>query len=1158
MSAFAAAPPPEQAPLAELISIGAGFRRSINLERDSDAIDLIRAYRPTSRALAALEQLADGLNGQSAARALALIGPYGGGKSAFALFASALLAGPDHPARPLAEANLRAIAPDLAQRLSAPLGDSRGLLRIQVNGIPDSLTRQLLRACARAAARERLPAPLIKRIESAAQPDTRMDRVLALLGELKLTWTQAGGHGLLIELDELGKFLEYEAHGNHQREMHLLQLLAENAAAPGTPPTCVLVMLHQTFEQYQGRLGKSLRDEWAKVQGRFSAIAFLEPAEQSLRLLAAAIERQGRLPAALDEQMFAIACELAECAALPAGLDLSAAVELFQASYPLHPVSQLILPVLCQRIAQNERTLFSYLGSTEARGFLSRLHHLHVGDWIAPWELYDYFVLNQAGGFSDPLTYHRWIEVITALERYEGEPEVDDTGIWLLKTIGLLNLIGAQRGLKASERVLRLLFGDALDPPLAALQTASIIHFRVYSGEYRVWQGSDFDLRAALDRAAAEQSGRSLADLLNSLVPLSPMVARRASIETGTLRGFRVRFISADRWPPEASNDELTLWLYLAEPAEIARLDGAPELAVVAVCRSTERLRERVSEWQALLELPRLHAELQQDPVAMREHLAWLENAEVEAMSAIRALIDSPGDLEWFFSGESCRIEDRRQLQMELSHWVRHRCFPLSPIIRNELINRDHPSAAAATGRKKLLAAMLDAPDRDGLGIEKNPAEKSLYLSLLRESRLHRPGADGRWDFFPPERGRDPCVLSPCWEDIHRTLGDAGQRQVPVTELYARLQAPPFGIRLGVLPILLIAYLIAHRRETALYQEGAFSERLSIEQAELLCRRPALFALERFALSGLRGELFERYLGSIVGKLTADATLLDIVRPLLQFARQLPEYSQHCAGLSDSAERVRGVFRQAKSPGILLFEELPRACGFAPESLFPDVPNGKTPGAGESSAAATVEPFIARLIAVLREMNGVYPALLEHWRRRLAQTLLQQAEPGDLANTRAELARRYRGLDRYAAQQGKTGAFLRRLCDTQHHENPTAWLESLMTLLAKVPPAKWRESHRINAELQLEDMAGQVADLEALCQSLPEGEGLLADGQDSFILKLVRPGREERRQVVRLDARQRQAAEMAADELEDQLKSLDPATQAAVLAKLLDRLSNDG
>jgi hypothetical protein len=615
-----------------------------------------------------------------------------------------------------------------------------------------------------------------------------------------------------------------------------------------------------------------------------------------------------------------------------------------------------------------------------------------------------------------------------------------------------------------------------------------------------------------------------------------------------------VQFTSAERWPPATTGAELTLWLYLAEPGERPELGGAPSQAVVAICQSTERLRELVAEWQALVDLPRQHAQLQQDPVAKREHQAWLENAEADAIGAIRALLESPEQLHWHFGDERRKIANRRMLQSELSEWVMDHCFPLTPIIRNELINRERPSAAASTARNKLVAAMLTSAENDGLSIAKTPAEKSLYLSLLRESRLHRSGADDRWDFYPPDPKHDLCRLGPAWRAIHQSLGEAGHRQVPIPEIYERLQAPPFGLRLGVLPILMVTYLIAHRREIALYQEGAFSERLGIAQAELLCRRPALFAVERFELKGLRGELFQRYLGSIVGNLTADPTLLDIVRPLMRFAQQLPEYSQHCAGLSTEAGRVRAVFRQAKSPGQMLFTELPRACGFDPDSLFS--PDGDAPdaGAGKTSCTASVESFIARLIAVLRELNGTYPGLLERWHRRIAQALLQRMDVDDLAETRAAVAARYQGLDRYAAQQAAAGAFIRRLCDTQHKDDQ-AWLESVMTLLAQVPPAKWRESQRVNAELRLDEMSSQLVDLEVLCQALPPADldGHAAEG--TFLLKLVRPGCAERRHLVRLDARQRQAADAAAAGLEDRLAMLDEATRTAVLAKLMERLA---
>jgi hypothetical protein len=128
--------------------------------------------------------------------------------------------------------------------------------------------------------------------------------------------------------------------------------------------------------------------------------------------------------------------------ALSVGLGRTQARALFERCYPLHPITLLILPTLGQKVAQNERTLFSYLGSAEPFGLRERLGQLQMGDWIGPWELYGYFILNQSGSVSDPLTYNRWVEVIAALERFDNAPE--DPAVDLLKkTIGLLNLIGA-------------------------------------------------------------------------------------------------------------------------------------------------------------------------------------------------------------------------------------------------------------------------------------------------------------------------------------------------------------------------------------------------------------------------------------------------------------------------------------------------------------------------------------------------------------------------------------------------------------------------------------------------------------------------------------------------------------------------------------------
>lgn len=1122
--------------LEQWISIKSTHTRSINLARDADNLDLVRAYLPTSRALQALTSISAGLNREPAERALALIGPYGSGKSAFGLFLGALLASEADPSRAIAADILRATNPGLARRYAQVLEGKRGFLRVQVNGIPDSLVRQLLLALAAAVGKAKLDEALTAEIRAAAVPGKALDQVLALFRRVQCAWADADGCGVLVEIDELGKFLEYESYHPQYREIHLLQLLAEHAHSAHSAPLHVVVMLHQAFEHYSHRLGKSLREEWQKVQGRYTALAFLEPTEQSLRIVAAAFENRAVLPSQVMDVLEEWAMRLTDEGALPPGLEKAEALDLFRRCYPLHPLTLLILPVLCQKAAQNERTLFSYLGSAEPFGLRERLGRLTLGEWVEPWQLYDYFMLNPAGGFSDPLTHHRWIEVATALERFDGSPE--SPAARLLKTIGLFNLIGAQRGLKASQALLEALFGLDTGTWLDRLESASVVHLRQFSQEYRVWQGSDFDLAGAVRQASAEFAAQPLDELLNALAPLKSIVARRATIATGSLRSFTPVFTSRLRWPPKTESG-LTLWFYLAEPEESIQAEAFPPSTVVAVCESNERLREAVAEWMALQELPSRYAVLHRDPVAQREHRAWLDNAEAEALRLIRALLDEPeaGSLRWFWGGTEACLTGRRDLQQRLSGWVQTTVYPQAPLFRNELINRDQPSPSANTGRKRLLAAMLAAPEQESLGIAKTPAEKSLYLSLLKESGLHRK-QPGRRGFYPPDPDHDPCRVRPVWNAITGLLGNSGERQVPLPEVYAVLAGRPYGVKLGVLPVLMVAYLLAHRREVALYQEGAFSEALTLEQVELLCRRPELFALERFDLEGLRGELFDRYLGSVVGGVREDATLLDIVRPLMRFMNGLPEYTRHCSGLSSEAQGVREAFQQAKSPGVLLFEALPKACGVDPAGL-----------AGGN--AAFVEEFVQRLVGALRDLKRAYPLLLEHWRQELNSTLLDVEAP-DLASLRGRVAERYSGLERYTSDRMGVGALARRLADTAH-EDDQAWLESVASLVSRTPPNKWRVDHRLQAELRLREMAGQLRDLESLRLSVAD-----SGPEGAVLLKMLDSEGKERTRAVQLSTEQWASATRRAEGIARQFEGLEEVERLAVVAELLKRFTPAG
>ena len=80
--------------IASKIKVSATYTRSVNLERDSQSDTADLGYIPTSRALRTLGTIASRFESKDLPRAWSLVGPYGSGKSSFALFLSHLLTSP--------------------------------------------------------------------------------------------------------------------------------------------------------------------------------------------------------------------------------------------------------------------------------------------------------------------------------------------------------------------------------------------------------------------------------------------------------------------------------------------------------------------------------------------------------------------------------------------------------------------------------------------------------------------------------------------------------------------------------------------------------------------------------------------------------------------------------------------------------------------------------------------------------------------------------------------------------------------------------------------------------------------------------------------------------------------------------------------------------
>ncbi|MCK9608995.1 MAG: DUF6079 family protein [Methylomonas sp.] len=1130
----------------DIVQVDTHYTRSINLERDAESSDVLRAYIPTSRAVQTLDKIAQTFNQKSMPRAWSLVGPYGSGKSSFAAFLAHLLENQERTNSVLAEEILQRHTPEVAEKFTACTQDSNAYCIVLLTGSPESLSKRFVQTLYQAAVgyfaeidTEGMPS-IVHDLEQARHQARTTSEIIKLLKKLREAVSQVSGKGILIVIDELGKFLEYEARHQGSNDIFLLQALSELCVEGGDANILLVVLMHQAFEQYSKGLAEAQKQEWSKVQGRFENVPFLESTEQTLRVISAAFHSQLTPEAQKDiqEQVTEIVGLLEKQNALLSGLSSDAAIDVLTKCYPLHPIATLLLPTLCQKVAQNERTLFSYLGSQEYFGFKDSLSRLqNVGDWVLPWEVFEYFIENQPSATTDHVTHRRWAEVITATERLG---DTDDSEIQLLKTIGLFNIIGRHAGFKASNEILTWCFPKSVDVEqlLKKLQAKSIINYRKYSSEYRVWEGSDFDLDAAVIETTQQLGRVNLAEALTHRNQLMPVVARRYSMTSGVLRYFQPFYADATtRNDFFESVDQPRIVFFLAEgqgDREMfsEKVKTYPNLLTIYVlCDNAAQINQVVSEAIALEKIQTERAELKSDPVSQRELKDRLQTVKSIELDLLNLYLEQPKPFEWYWKGAQTLLTSKKHLQTLLSR-VLETVFSKAPLIKNELINRDKTSGQANAAKNKLVAALLSNPHLDDLGFDpkKYPPEKTIYRAVFKEPGIHVLQNDV-WQFVNPSP-TNKYRFYDIWQAIDEQLRSS-QRPQPLTDIYKLIEQPPYGVQKGVLSLIFIGYLLANQRSLALYESGIFCPHITQEHFEILLKRPELFSVEAFDFSGIRADLFNQYLERLVGKSPENSTLLDIVKPLAKFIHQLPAYSLATRELDPKALAVRDAFQSTQSPMQLLFKELPEACGF---KAFSDAQhfNGSNPN-----------DFLNVLVECLNILNKAYQNLLSHFKRQLCQAF-ELAEQEEISTLRHTLNQRYAGLEKYTVDGQGLKAFIIRLQNEK--DTDQSWLESVAAFLGSAPPDKWKPNNITQADYRLREFSERLKEL-----AVVHAEQQKADvGSQATLIRIVSE-QGEYSEIAYITEKLKQQADAKIAEL--QLAKTDKTLKQAILARLMRELS---
>jgi len=725
------------------------------------------------------------------------------------------------------------------------------------------------------------------------------------------------------------------AHYPEKGDIFILQLLAESLGI------YLWVCLHQSFEGYASGLTNHQKQEWNKVQGRFEDISFLESTSQMLSLMSSLLIQRPNKKIKKKLKQWAISF-LENAKKDKISIIENMSIEKISSLYPIHPIAAIVLPELCRKFAQNDRTLFSFMCSGEPNALPEFLKN-NVIDNSLPFlginHLYDYFFSVSTSTFINRPEAQRWIEIQSIIDQ---SYSLSLNKQAILKTIGVLNLISSSFHLSASPAILRSslqqtlnISRESLDNEILSL-SKNILLYRKYAQEYRLWEGSDFSIINAIENKKAIHELKPLQNTLQRYYPLGSKIASRHSYKTGTLRRFECKWMDIEKINendlyPDKTYDGLIIYAF----GNQLKLKGIPSICsdgkplIVIYCAHKNQIKEHILEAAAVKSVLEESPELINDGVARKETRYRAYAADDQLRRYIHQIYFlNLTESHYFVGNKEKKIQSSRDLSLLLSELC-DETYSKSPVIKNEMINYNKISGSAARARRLLAEAMVTHEKMELLGMKGNGPEVALYKTLFLLTGLHQNNKDG-WKFIKPSNENEKLLF--VWNFLTDILNSSNEKSkgISIQNIINEFKKPPFGMREGTIPIFLCHYLIINSDEIALFQEGIYKPYFGEAEVALLFKRPDLFSLKHFASTGIRREVIQTYFEVLNTKTIQtdnglrNTSLLKIVNPLLRFIEGIPRYTRLTRNISPTAQKLRNVLLNAREPIQLLFEDIPQ------------------------------------------------------------------------------------------------------------------------------------------------------------------------------------------------------------------------------------------
>lgn len=1000
--------------MSKMISVAAGFQYSVNIGYDLNNEAKIKNFIPTASAMNLLEDILLSTQASSTERARVLIGAYGKGKSHIMLTILSLLMKKDLS---LFENTLSKLAGTKLMQLieNYYYASSEKILPIVVTGSNTNLTQAFLLALQRTLASNdffdvmpetnyKAAVVVIERWRNEF-PDT-YSKFCGLISkpanvfvdELREFNTKAyeefesvypsltagsifnpflgfdvvelyenaakglkkkGYTGVFVVYDEFSKYLEANIAAASVSDTKMLQDFAEKCNRSGSTQMHIMLISHREIANYIDVLPKQKVDGWRGVSERFLHVRLSNNFTQTYEIISSVIQKKPDMWntfLANNSRRFETLKDRYCTHPVFSGMSEDEIQQTIENCYPLHPVSTFILPRLSERVAQNERTLFTFLSASGGSTLPAYLESCNDYEFslITPDRIYDYFEpLFRKEVYSGSLhkNYILTELILEQLEKSSLESKV-------VKCISLIYILEQFEKLRPTKEELYGVFSisyshEEIEAAIESLiKSEYVVYLKRSNGYLQLKQSSGVDIQQKISNVVEMQRHTvSVADALNDVNMESYLYPSRYNDAHEMIRYFDFIFVEEEivhkqellhTLMDKTSADGMIFGILPSSADSIGELRREVlsvslefERAVFVLPKSYFDVEAAVREFKAVIQLREQAAG---DKILFDEYEVVYEDLRNLMVSFISSFMHPEQYQAYYISGGIERTVNRKAAFSELLSSICDACYSKTPVINNEALNRNEATPMARNSRNKIVAALLRSELEPNLGLTGTGQEVSIMRStLLRTGVLENVSSNISVNLHPESNPYMADMLHEI-EDCIIEARMSGKQSFGV--LYKRLCSPQNGIALRRELVPLYLAVVLHEYKQQVIITDRFGQiPLNADALLQINAQPENYSLEYLDWTPEKADYIlrlERIFADEVLSSEKNSNPYDyVISAMKRWYVSLPKYVKEMKKAPNGNEIDRGyiaffkLLRRNLFGHEFLFERIPQAFGYA-------------------------------------------------------------------------------------------------------------------------------------------------------------------------------------------------------------------------------------